>query len=323
MITDRGRDEVLHDGLVDTLFDASPDAIVVLAPDGHVLLANAAAHELLGNDVVGTVFGIPLGHEGLAEIDLLTPSGPRVAELRVADTTLGGQSVIVATLRDVTERVVARDVLRGFVGTVSHEFRTPIGAIAGFADTLQNSWDELADDRKLRYVGIMERQASRLSRLVDDLLALARLDEGAAEAVPRPTPLQGVFDAVVAVLEMEVTTAGGDLVATVDPDHLETMLVNLLGNAGKYGVAPFELRAQVHGGSVEIRVVDHGPGVPPTFRSRLFERFTRHPATSGNLPGSGLGLPIVRGLVTRNSGHVHFEETPGGGATFVLRLPGA
>ena len=307
------------------VFSGSVDPILVLSHDGVVLQANEAARRVFGREVAGTEFGIPAASASGAEVDLLTPNGARIAELRLGDAMLYGEPVYVANLRDVTDRKRVEQALRDFVSSASHEFRTPLFAIAGFAETLESQWEALPEGDRQRYIEIIHRQARRLSRLSDDLLTIARLDGDSIEVLPAVVLVDMIADRAMDLLaDVEVVRdIDPTLSALVDPDHLEEMLINLVTNAGKYGGGEIKIQARGVDEFIEIKVSDQGPGVPTAFRDRLFERFSRERGSARKAPGTGLGLAIVLGLLERNAGTIGYEDTPGGGATFVLRLPAA
>lgn len=310
------------DGLTEAVFDGAADALLVLSEHGDVLDANPVAREAFGDDVVGSLFGIPSSPGAVVEVDLWTAQGPRTAEMQVGEARVDGARVLVASLRDITRRKEIEQGLRDFVSYASHEVRSPLFAISGFTETLDESWDELTDDERRRYVTIVRRQARRLTSLSDDLLVLSRLDdEDAVGPAPDEVTIGEAFDGVEPGLSDHVEVRGSDVVVHVDPQHLLIVLDNLLVNAHKYGQAPVGLHARVVGDVAEVRVVDHGDGVPVGFRPRMFDRFAREPAAARRQPGTGLGLPISRGLVESNGGSLTYEETAGGGATFVVTLP--
>jgi signal transduction histidine kinase len=237
---------------------------------------------------------------------------------------LDGARVHVVTVRDVTERARVEHALRDFVSTASHEFRSPLAAILGFAETLEVQWDSLHDADRQRYVGTIQRQAERLARLTEDLLTVTRLSGPAMETVPESLSCRTLVDGALRLVELDVTVSVPDDVGVhVDPGHFEDVLVNLLTNAGKYGATPIEVTGTVDDDEVVVRVVDHGPGIPEEFQQHMFDQFSRDRRAAREHPGSGLGLSIVRGLLEHNGGSVAYEDTPGGGATFVVRLPRA
>lgn len=310
------------EALAAVVFEGASDPILVLGTDGTVLEANEHAVAVFGDDVVGREFGIPTSPGKVSEIELHTADGLRVSELRTGRAEVDGEPVFVATLRDITDRKRVEQSLRDFVSTASHEFRTPLFAIQGFAETLELQWEHLADEDRRTYVSTIHRQAQRLARLTDDLLTVTRLDGEAMAPAAQPTLCGVVAERAAALLSIEVELdVAADLRAHVDPDHLEDVLVNLLTNAEKYGEAPFLVSGSVDGDAVVLRVVDHGEGVPAEFRERMFERFSRERRAARDHPGTGLGLSIAQGLLRRNGGELGYEVTPGGGATFVVRLP--
>lgn len=213
-----------------------------------------------------------------------------------------------------------------FVATASHELRTPVTSIAGFASTMRERWASFDETDLQRFVEIIDVQAGRLVRIVDDLLTMARLDAGGLplriEAVP-VRPMLEEARLLANGVDMNVECAG-DVVARVDPDLLAQVLANLVTNSIRYGRPPIRLAATSVGARVRIEVADHGEGVPQSFRDQLFEKFTQVPRNlSDPAYGTGLGLSIVRGIVEAMGGTVRYEEAPGGGAAFVVELDAA
>ncbi len=309
------------EALATVVYAGASDPILVLDARGVVLEANDIALAAFGGDIIGRDFGIPTT-SGTSEIELHTTDGLRVSELRAGRAELNGEPVFVATMRDVTDRKRVEQSLRDFVSTASHEFRTPLFAIQGFAETLELQWESLEDEDRRQYVETIHRQAQRLARLTDDLLTVTRLDGEALAATLRPTLCAVVVRRALEVVDLDVeVVVDEELRVLVDPDHLEDALVNLLTNADKYGKPPFQVHGVADGSSGLLRVVDHGTGVPSEFRARMFERFSRERRAARDNPGTGLGLAIVQGLMRRSGGELSYEATPGGGATFVLRLP--
>ncbi|CAN5889270.1 hypothetical protein BH23ACT5_BH23ACT5_20780 [soil metagenome] len=213
-----------------------------------------------------------------------------------------------------------------FVSVVSHELRTPLTSIIGSLDTVNRP--ELAPEANTarELIVTARRQAGRLQRLIEDLLIVSRLDRDAIPISIDDVVVRGVVDRVLEALGVSerpaVTIEPPDLTVRVDDDHLERILINLLENASKYATgSPVEIVAGQRGGVAEIRVVDHGPGIPVEQRERVFERFTQIEASqTRSVGGTGLGLSIVRSLAKAMGGAAEVEETPDGGATFVITL---
>ncbi len=231
---------------------------------------------------------------------------------------------------EVVARLQELDRLKNrFVAMASHELRTPLSSIAGFAATLRTRWSEIDDDDRQSYIAIIDEQGARLSRLVDDLLVLSRIESGSIDPNPTPIQLNEAIDSVLIELDarahgIEVNIDASIRVAA-DPDHLEQMLVNYVSNAIKYGAAPIVVEGRPHGVDfVDIYVRDTGAGVPEDVAPVLFEEFVRGRGHSAErIPGTGLGLSIVRGLARAQGGDAWHEPNEPSGATFALRLPAA
>lgn len=212
-----------------------------------------------------------------------------------------------------------------FVSIVSHELRTPLTSIIAALDTLMRP--DLPDRAARELVESSRRQADRLERLIEDLLIVSRIDRQAlptsiepVKVLPFLTELTGTLGTID---NSAVSVEPSDLMVWADPDHLGRVFINLLDNAAKYAAgSPVEIRARRVRRHAEISVVDHGPGIPEDHRDRIFERFTQleRPDTRSR-GGTGLGLSIVKDLVEAMNGRVEVSDTPGGGATFTVRLP--
>jgi signal transduction histidine kinase len=219
----------------------------------------------------------------------------------------------------------ANEAMREFVAVASHDLRTPVAIIKGFTATMAVEWDRLGDAEKLEYLATISRQGDHLGRLVDDLLTMSKLD---AEAVKPDLRSVRVGDVVLETLrdlgiEHNVEARVPDnLCVDADREHLLRIIRNYVENAVKHGRPPVSVVAYDAGPSVEIRVIDHGPGVPHDFRERLFQRFARASRGKGReVSGTGLGLSIVRGLAAAGGGDAWFESVEPTGACFAVRLP--
>jgi two-component system, OmpR family, sensor histidine kinase MtrB len=218
--------------------------------------------------------------------------------------------------------------LQTFIATASHELRTPIAGIVGAAETLQGGWDRLAEDDRRQLVELLVRQSRRLSRLVDELLELSRLEAGAVEVAVTPVNVAAEARSAAEDAGMAdvIVSCPSDLTVTADRDHLHRILVNLLVNADTHGARPIVVEGERLEDQVEVRVTDAGPGVPVDFVLRLFERFSRADPVAGSSGrprpgGAGLGLAIVSGLGRLGGGEVSYRPRPAGGAVFCVRLP--
>lgn len=235
---------------------------------------------------------------------------------------------IAAELHTANRELRAADEMKShFVAIASHELRTPLTAVLGFASTLLAHWDRLPEDERRAQVGMIDRQARVLARLVDDLLTMSRIEGGALEIRPRPVDvLESVQDLLMAVGcrddEVAIDVVDG-LEVLADPDHFRQIVTNYLTNALKYGRTPIRIEAVPANGAVEVRIRDQGEGVPPDFVPRLFERFAQAPGVAEAHRGTGLGLSIVRGLAQAHGGEAWYEPNEPRGACFGVRLPRA
>lgn len=268
---------------------------------------------------------------GPVAVPALARSGERKdIELTLTDVSdLGSRRFVLAIIRDISEqrraereRAAAYEAMRMFVATASHDLRTPLTVVLGYARLLQRHGDRVSEERRSEALAEVLQSAQQASRLVQDLLTLSQIQAGAVSA--RRTHVQvaelarRARDAAAGAATIAVDDA---LTAVVDVDHLERILVNYLSNAQRYGAPPIEVVAAVSGASIDIRVCDAGPGVPEDFRDRLFTTFARANPQLGE--GTGLGLSIVKGLAEANGGRAFYERHPEGGSCFGITLPAA
>jgi signal transduction histidine kinase len=214
-----------------------------------------------------------------------------------------------------------------FVAVASHEFRTPLAGIIGVLSTLRSHGDQIDEALRAELLEGASAQATRLARLVDDLLTVSRIEGGALPLEIAPVhPERLVFEAARAagatdLLDVEMN--GIDRVIC-DPDRIIRVLTNLFDNARKYSPpgGRIALVVEDEGDAFRFTVRDTGPGIPSQLRQEIFERFRRL-IDEANTPGSGLGLYISRCLVEAHGGTISVEEAPGGGAEFSFTLPKA
>jgi two-component system phosphate regulon sensor histidine kinase PhoR len=322
------------------------EGVLVLDALGRVQMVNRAARAMLDVDeaAVGrpyletvrhpgvvTVLGAAL-HGGQPEpIEFQASRSTRTIVARATPVVGGTASGAVLVLHDVTDIRKSDRVRRDFVANVSHELRTPLTAIRGYVDALREG--PLEANERERFLGIIERQAARMERLVRDLLRLASLDAREEPIENEPCSLVEVLAAVTRDLSPSVDQKQQRVTIDVAPDaaaividvsKLQDALRNILENASSYSPpgSRIHLSAVREGDRVVLRVEDEGPGIPETDLERIFERFYRvDKARSRESGGTGLGLSIVKHLVQRLSGDVRAANRPEGGAVFTVRLP--
>lgn len=223
-----------------------------------------------------------------------------------------------------------------FVSTVSHELRTPLTSIKGFVDTLLRSRGQLPEDQQIRFLRIIKNQADRLTRLVEDILIVSKIQSGQLRNAPQRLDLADVIDRVLENLSQKTAYHQLDLnlheelpPVWADQDRLEQILTNLVDNALKYSPKNtiVALKAWIDPkipGKLSISIVDQGIGIPEAFLEQIFNRFNRldTPLTRER-EGTGLGLYITKSLVESLGGQIAVESKEGLGSTFTVCLPTA
>jgi two-component system OmpR family sensor kinase len=226
------------------------------------------------------------------------------------------------------QRTASEQRLRRFIADASHELRTPLTSIRGYSEMLRRGASESPEDSDLARRRI-EEESVRMSTLVDDMLLIARLDQGRPlETVP--VDLQAIArdaaaDARAVAPKREITLqAPATVVVAGDDTRLRQVVGNLVRNALVHtpALSPIEIAVTTQNGTARLSVVDHGPGLRTEDHERIFEPFYRaDPSRSRDSGGAGLGLSIVNAVVVAHGGHVEIKETSGGGATFEVALP--
>jgi len=331
------------------VLDGMREGVLLLDSENRVQLANPALREmlLLDRDIAGkTQLEVVRNAELKRILDEAQASGaPEAGEIEVGDLkprrllvhAIGlpdGNGGVLAVFVDVTDLRRLESLRRDFVGNVSHELRTPITAVRSAAETLRLALDS-GPEASATFVDIIERNAERLHRLVEDLLDLSRIESREFRLTLETVNLREVADHVVTFLQPNAEGKRMRLIVDIPEATaparaarraLEQVLSNLVDNAVKYGLenGSVTLRAVIEGSSVRISVEDDGPGVEAKHLPRLFERFYRVDAgRSRAVGGTGLGLSIVKHLVEAMGGTVGVESTPGKGSRFSVTLPRA
>lgn len=219
--------------------------------------------------------------------------------------------------------------LAEMISKMAHELRSPLTSVKGFSSILMKRWDRFTDEQRFQFVETIHHDAERMSRIISEVLDLARLESGRLELhraqhelLPIAQRASGNLAAMPGVERIEVNVGDG-VVVDADAERLESVLTNLLENALKFSdVGPISLEASVEGDMTLIKVTDLGVGVE---KGRLEEIFQGpQPAHGGAaMPtGGGLGLYLARGVLGAHGGSISIDSKAGEGATFILRLPG-
>jgi two-component system phosphate regulon sensor histidine kinase PhoR len=334
---DRARMEAILGSMV--------EGVLVVDGTGRLQLVNEAGRRLLRieGDAMGRPYVEAIRHPGVVEqvgramaggtplaIELSTSrDGVRDLAARIAPVAGTGRGVVVV-LHDITDLKRTDQIRRDFVANVSHELRTPLTAIRGYAEALIDDPDDA--DARQRFLGIIQRHAARMERLVRDLLRLAMLDAGKEALDATPTDLPALIGGVVedlaaaaATKGLRVTVAVADTTGNVriDATKVHDILRNLVENAVLYTPdgGAVTVSGGVRDGMLTLRVADTGPGIPPEDLGRVFERFYRVDKSRGRPGGTGLGLAIVKHLAELHGGAVRVANCDTGGAQFDVSLP--
>jgi two-component system, OmpR family, phosphate regulon sensor histidine kinase PhoR len=252
----------------------------------------------------------------------------RMFEINAAPLPSGGALVV---LHDVTRIEAAEKSRRDFIANVSHELRTPLTSIQGYVETLVEDPRPNAETTR-EFLGIIHKNATRMNRLTEDLLALASVEGPDYKLTLQPTRASAlVQDAIESlggmVVDSEVelqSTGAPDELVLADPDAMNQVFGNLIENSLKYGKSGKRVRvgAKLLEGEVEFTVQDFGPGIASEHLNRIFERFYRvDKARSRESGGTGLGLAIVKHIVNAHGGRVWAQSELGAGAQFHFTLP--
>ncbi len=337
---------------LETVLQSMFDGVMVVDSNGTILLMNEALRFLFGvdQDPVGRkpleivrnadiqdVVDRTLKHTGGVEAKELTLVVPVEKTLLVHATPVVQDGMVegaVLVFHDISELRRLEKVRQDFVANISHELRTPVSTIKGYAETLLDG--ALEDKEHARdFLNIIHSDAERLAKLIDDILDLSRIESGRLRLEPKPCALRGIVDRVVSALgrqarekEIRLTTEiPSDLPAVLaDEDRIAQVLSNLLDNALKYteGGGSVTITAREHDGRVRLDVSDTGVGILEKDLPRVFERFYRVGGQQSSAKiGTGLGLSIVKHIVQAHNGQVFVQSVYGRGSTFGFTLPRA
>jgi two-component system phosphate regulon sensor histidine kinase PhoR len=326
-----------------TLLEALSDGVLAADGRGTIVSANAAARRLLGYGETEAL--PPLGelfhdrpHRALMR-EVLSGAAVEGRELDLGDRTVvisarrlaDGGTLLV--LSDVTDLRRLETIRRDFVANVSHELKTPLTAIAGYAETLAS---EAGDSQSAGFAQTIVDNARRMQRLVDDLLDLSRIESGGWQPEPRTLGVEEAAReawqpfrerAVERRVQFDTAVAGNAKTVEADPEALRQVFTNLFDNALRHTPPGGQIRVSAEravndAGEVTVQVSDTGSGIPAEYLPRIFERFYRvDPGRSRQEGGTGLGLAIVKHLVEAHGGRVDASSTLGRGTAIHMRFP--
>ncbi len=305
----------------------------VLSISGSGLVGRPIVEAIRQSDLLESILKALAGNESVRTEFVIGTLRTRSFSVTAAPVRTGG--VIrgaVMVLHDISEIRRLERARRDFVANVSHEFKTPLTAIQGFAETLLAGAVEDGENR-IRFLDIIRNNSLRLGRLTDDLLKLSQIEAGKVQIETRAIPVAELIEPCVETARLQAQPRGlmlqadyrqnlpkvkGDLVS------LQEVLQNLLDNAVRYTPSggKVTVRAEAQNGEVVISVSDTGIGIPKADQERIFERFYRvDAARSRELGGTGLGLSIAKHLVEANGGRIEVQSELGKGSTFSIHLP--
>ena len=325
-----------------------PDPVIAVGRDGRVVAFNPPARQLApalrrGDpasialripDVVDAIRNVA-AQGGLRRVEF-SERAPSERWWEVFVTTAGGQDdgdrLVILVFHDLTPLRRVEEMRADFVANASHELRTPLAALRGFIETLQGPAREDTAARE-RFLEIMRLQATRMSRLIDDLLSLSRIELNAHIRPDTPVNVTAIVRQVVDALQMlaqerglsvAVSAPDEPLIVPGNRDELTRLFENLIENALKYGASgkKVEIAIRTAENEAEISVRDYGPGIAAEHLPRLTERFYRVDVVESRTQGgTGLGLALVKHILNRHRGRLAIRSKPGEGATFVVSLP--
>ena len=329
------------------LWDALPDGVVIADAGGTVRLVNARARQMLGE---GAVVGAPLAtalalqdqdardwfsvnqpysgldiRTGIPEQAWLLADGTEVLVTARINRSHGHGPVegVALVLRSARGRAQLDRERSDLVATVAHELRSPLTGVKGFVTTLLSKWDRLNDEQKKLMLTTVSTDAERLSRLITELLDVARIDTGRLQMYRREVDAVPMIDRVVESVRagtsrtITVRHESPSAAAYADPDKLVQVITNLVDNAVRHGEGEVVVATACGPLGLRLTVDDQGDGIPEALRGRVFTKFWKHGARGG----SGLGLYIVNGLVRAHGGELTILDAPGGGARMVVDWP--
>jgi signal transduction histidine kinase len=348
------------------LLDALTSGALIVDRQGIIAYANPAFCELAGGSVdkivkksLKDVFKLPnkadcalcLGSDSSHGSTWATFHGgflrtlpkegdPEEIRVKIKHSALDEQGVL-CLVDPFSEDTTLTQAHNDFVSTVSHEFRTPLTSIKGFADTLLNYGAQLPDEEKRRFINIIKDQADRLIRLVENLLTVSKMGASKVEMSYRPIPLQKLIDKLIQSIQakqqakskparrFDIRISPVSLEVWADADRLEQVLINLIDNAVKYSADDTSVHIKAEflpqdDTRLRISIQDEGSGIPKDLLPKIFTKFYRvETPLKQEVEGTGLGLYITKSLTSAMGGQIEAQSATGQGSTFTVILPAA
>jgi len=341
--------------------EASPSGLVVVNGAGTIVMVNGEIERLFGyrrEELIGQTVEILLPaylrdkHTGQRINFMLQPRARRLGtgrdflgrhrdgaefpvEVGLNPLHINGEVMVLCAIGDVSERKRLERLQDEFVTTVSHELRTPMTSIAGSLGLLMGGAAGVLPQSAAHLIDIAHANCRRLVRLVNDILDIKKLELGRSEFNFQRCPARALVEQAIEAnrgfadahgVLVRLVAAAEPFEVEVDPDRFIQVVTNLLSNALKFSPSGEEVVVSLErsGSNIRIALRDHGPGIPPAFKPRIFEKFAQGGGPNGRQKsGTGLGLSIVRQIVMHMHGQVGFDDAPGGGAIFYVDLPAA
>lgn len=334
------------------------DGIVILDIEGAIRLINPAAEQLFGchsADIIGHRFDVllPEPHRtayrgylnayrqsgrpqilgSVRETAVIHRDGSIIpVDLGISEAVIDGQFQFIATVRDIRERKEIERMKSELVSVVSHELRTPLTAIKGSLGLIAGGIAGELSDQARHLIDIAHKSSERLTRLINDILDIEKIESGRMEFRQQLAPLMPIVEHAVEANQAFCAQFGVQLAIKfglpgiklmTDPDRLTQVLTNLISNAAKFSPAGSEVAVSVarRGQRLHFEVSDEGPGIPPAFQERIFQKFAQADSTdTRGKSGTGLGLSISKAIVERLGGSIGFQTQAGVGTTFFFDL---
>jgi two-component system phosphate regulon sensor histidine kinase PhoR len=339
-------------GLVETIISGIPDAVIALDRDGRVVTWNKEAQKIAPALAPNTALSLALRSPDIIEaVRRAVSSGnaervevyervpvdhwteAHIVPISLPNTSIGSAHLILLTLHDLTSSRRVEEMRADFVANVSHELRTPLASLSGFIETLQGPARDDSEAQK-RFLSIMMEQATRMARLIDDLLSLSSIELKESIQPEQQIDLVAIVRQVTDSLqplarerdvEIMIDFPSAPLRVRGDSDELIRVFENLVENALKYGASGKRVEINLASDSKNSAIVtvrDYGPGIDPTHLPRLTERFYRADIMESRAQGgTGLGLALVKHILNRHHGRLSIDSKLGEGATFTVQLP--